>query len=365
MDTSGYVNVQDVINWHKLKVLHASFDEIIACVQDNEKQRFGLRCNLADPTLNPEDALDSNTANMKGETPHQLALAHIEASSEPDAKDYSIRAVQGHSLKTIDATSLLSRITLDSIPETCVHGTFFQSWPGILKSGGLKAMTRNHVHFASGPPVADIVPNTGKDAATAVDAAGRDGLIEARDREVNLKAAMHKSEILSGMRVDAQVLIYVNVRRSIEEGKMQWWRSENGVILTEGIEMSEQLPSELEETALMLGETKVNGNGEHVHDSQSQPNKARTHNRRKSQIPAPKPQNLVPIAYWDVVVGIGIGLLWEREKGVVQEVSAALIQGGRKKFASSGNSKPRLKTGGKGSEKPKMKVERDDMDGFD
>jgi RNA:NAD 2'-phosphotransferase (TPT1/KptA family) len=277
--------------------------------------------------------------------------------------------VQGHSLKTIDATSLLSPITLENqnIPETCVHGTFFASWPTILKSGGLKAMTRNQVHFASGPAVSDILPNTSKDAETAIDAVGMDGLIEARDREINLKAAMQKSEVVSGMRGDAQVLIYVDVKRSIEEGKMEWWRSENGVILTAGIEMHEEQLSELEETAIMLAEIPIDGSGEKPADKPTSPIKAHMHNRRKSQAQAAasKPQKLVPMAYWDVVVGIGIGILWSREKGVVQEIPAALLQGGRKKFASNAKTKPHLKNRGKGSEKPKMKVERDDMHGFD
>jgi hypothetical protein len=137
--------------------------------------------------------------------------------------------------------------------------------------------------------------------------------------------------------------------------------------LTAGIEMHEEQLSELEETAIMLAEIPIDGSGEKPADKPTSPIKAHMHNRRKSQAQAAasKPQKLVPMAYWDVVVGIGIGILWSREKGVVQEIPAALLQGGRKKFASNAKTKPHLKNRGKGSEKPKMKVERDDMHGFD
>lgn len=39
---------------------------------------------------------------------------------------------------------------------------------------------------------------------------------------------------MSGMRNDAEVLIYVDVRKSLEEGGTQWWVSDNGVVLSEG-----------------------------------------------------------------------------------------------------------------------------------
>lgn len=38
------------------------------------------------------------------------------------------------------------------------------------------------------------------------------------------------------MRNDAEILIYVDIRQSLEDGGMEWWISENGVVLTEGDE---------------------------------------------------------------------------------------------------------------------------------
>lgn len=38
------------------------------------------------------------------------------------------------------------------------------------------------------------------------------------------------------MRADAEILIYIDIQKSLEEGALQWWMSENGVVLTEGDE---------------------------------------------------------------------------------------------------------------------------------
>ena len=42
--------------------------------------------------------------------------------------------------------------------------------------------------------------------------------------------------VLSGMRRDASVLVWVDVTRSATEGGVEWWRSANGVVLTEGVD---------------------------------------------------------------------------------------------------------------------------------
>ena len=41
-------------------------------------------------------------------------------------------------------------------------------------------------------------------------------------------------DVISGMRSTSTVFVWVDVRRSLEGG-VKWWRSENGVVLTEGI----------------------------------------------------------------------------------------------------------------------------------
>ena len=42
--------------------------------------------------------------------------------------------------------------------------------------------------------------------------------------------------VLSGMRRDATVLVWVDVKRSALEGGIKWWRSANGVVLTSGVD---------------------------------------------------------------------------------------------------------------------------------
>lgn len=41
-------------------------------------------------------------------------------------------------------------------------------------------------------------------------------------------------QVVSGMRSSADVLVWVDVKRSAREGGIRWWKSENGVVLTEG-----------------------------------------------------------------------------------------------------------------------------------
>lgn len=90
---------------------------------------------------------------------------------------------------------------LDDVPTKCpefvVHGTTPAAWEQIRKSGGLKTMSRQHVHFAA-------------------------------------RASAGGEKVLSGMRKSASVLIWVDVKTSMET--MGWWLSANGVILTSGIE---------------------------------------------------------------------------------------------------------------------------------
>lgn len=161
------------LNWPRLKSLNPKFDDIRTAVTDNTKQRFSMKAN---PSLNPPP-------NPTSENP----------------SDWVIRANQGHSI-AIDSAALLVPITLEAgnIPNTVVHGTYYAFYPLIVESGGLKKMSRNHIHFSTGLPE-------------------------------------EKAGVISGMRNDAELLVYVDIRKSLEDETL-WWISENGVILTEGDE---------------------------------------------------------------------------------------------------------------------------------
>jgi len=161
------------MQWQRLKSLHVTFEDIRIATTDNAKQRFSMKLN---PALNPPP-------DPKSENP----------------SDWVIRANQGHSI-AVDSAALLVPITIESgnVPDVVVHGTYFGLYQAILDSGGLKKMTRNHIHFSTGLP---------------------DG----------------KQGVISGMRNDAELLIYVDIKKSLEDGGI-WWISENGVVLTEGDE---------------------------------------------------------------------------------------------------------------------------------
>jgi 2'-phosphotransferase len=131
-----------------------------------------------------------------------------------DPADYLIRANQGHSIK-VDVDGLLTPITVEAgnLPETVVHGTDESAWRLILKSGGLRRMGRNHIHFASGLPAGF--------KSLAIDTASTE------EKEA--------APVISGMRKNSSVLVYIDIQAALQAG-IKFYISENGVILTEGNE---------------------------------------------------------------------------------------------------------------------------------
>ncbi|KAK4106631.1 hypothetical protein N658DRAFT_414938 [Parathielavia hyrcaniae] len=187
LDREGFACLDQVLQWGPIRSLAPTFAEILNAVHNSDKQRFAMKPN---PATNPD--LD-------------------ESSTDPS--DWLIRANQGHSIK-LDSEHLLKPLALPSkegdssaavpdgavpVPPAVIHGTYFAFWPAIVASGGLKPMGRNHVHFSTGLP---------EDAEAGV---------------------------ISGMRSDAEVLVYVDVAASIRDAAgIKWWMSDNGVVLTEG-----------------------------------------------------------------------------------------------------------------------------------
>lgn len=107
-----------------------------------------------------------------------------------------IRANQGHTVTTVETESLLKPILSAEEVSVCVHGTYKKNLESILQEG-LKRMKRLHVHFSCGLPT--------------------DG------------------EVISGMRRDVNMLIYLDVKKALEEG-IKLYISDNRVILTEGFD---------------------------------------------------------------------------------------------------------------------------------
>ena len=161
------------LRWGPLRTLNPSVAEIRAVVADNDKQRF---------TLKP-------------------APATTGAAASDDARDWLVRANQGHSI-ALASEALLAPLTADgegdaAVPDVVVHGTYLAFWPAIEASGGLRPMGRTHVHCAAGEPGPG-------------------------------------SAVVSGMRRDAELLVRIDAARSARDGALRWWRSDNGVLLTEG-----------------------------------------------------------------------------------------------------------------------------------
>ncbi|KAI8056170.1 KptA family-domain-containing protein [Syncephalis plumigaleata] len=114
-----------------------------------------------------------------------------------------------HHLRRIRLMQTTTRLhhALDVITDpaeltTLLHGTYHRYWPSIANEG-LRRGTRNHIHLAVGLP-------------------GENGVI-------------------SGMRTSAQIHIYIDAARAMADG-IQFLRSTNGVILTEGEGKSGILP---------------------------------------------------------------------------------------------------------------------------
>ncbi|KAK3235475.1 hypothetical protein CYMTET_54325 [Cymbomonas tetramitiformis] len=106
-----------------------------------------------------------------------------------------IRANQGHSLRQVDEELLLSAVTVPQDIPLCVHGTYRKFWEAI-RADGLCRMARNHIHFMPGEP--------------------------------------RSGEVISGMRGNCEILIYLDVAKAMAAGA-QFFRSDNNVILTAGL----------------------------------------------------------------------------------------------------------------------------------
>ncbi|KAL8670412.1 MAG: hypothetical protein Q9168_005041, partial [Polycauliona sp. 1 TL-2023] len=224
LDESGYINCEDLLKWHRLRSLHVTFPELQTIVDTNAKKRFALI-----PT-------PSST----------------QPSSNPS--DYLIRASQGHSI-AIASENLLTSLSPDdpACPEEVVHGTSSPSWDAIKKSGGLKRMGRRHVHFALGLPNAKGSASKTTTATTTAASSGSatedftPTIVDADQKSATADVSTltidpskmdtdGKEQVISGMRASADLLIWVDVKCSAAEGGLKWWKSANGVVLTEGDE---------------------------------------------------------------------------------------------------------------------------------
>jgi 2'-phosphotransferase len=193
------------LNTRALKSLQITFAELRDAVENSDKKRFSMiHVSSLDQVSAAEDAPPTE------DQAEPEALQSIPVSDDP--ADFLIRANQGHSIK-VDVEGLLTPIMVaaGNVPETVVHGTDEPAWRLIMKSGGLRRMGRNHIHFASGLPAGF--------QSLAIDTAS------AEEKEA--------APVISGMRKNSSILIYIDIRAALDAG-ISFYISENGVILTEG-----------------------------------------------------------------------------------------------------------------------------------
>ena len=137
---------------------------------------------------------------VEGNEKQRFTITPLSTDSDPhDPRQHLIRANHGPSIALSSDALGLEPLSPDhsEFPEKLVHGTFYPGYEGIVASGGLKRMARTHIHFS---PL----------------------------------ETWQAGGVISGMRNDAEAMVVVDSRRA--NGKMKFWRSVNGVVLTEGDE---------------------------------------------------------------------------------------------------------------------------------
>lgn len=107
IDPQGWIDVDVLLNHHRLKSQKATVEDIERIVAQNDKQRFSLKS---------VDGMRFICAN------------------------------QGHTLTSI--TPELELLTTETMPANVYHGTFHRNLSAIMESG-LSRMKRNHIHFTS------------------------------------------------------------------------------------------------------------------------------------------------------------------------------------------------------------------------
>ena len=184
------------LHWRRLSSLKVTFAELQRIVTTNDKQRFVLEPNPS-PNVPAQSGQTTSTANPSR---------------------WRIRASQGHSLTTLSNSALYMKILPTDIdcPTLLVHGTYEKPWLEIKKSGGLKAMGRTLIHFADRLP--KPLPQL-------------DPVYQSKSKPKE----EGPDKLISGMRPGATIVIWVEVRKSMQAG-VEWWRSQNSVFLTKGLE---------------------------------------------------------------------------------------------------------------------------------
>lgn len=215
--------------------MKATFSDLEHVVETNAKKRFEM-------SLIPEPASDAVPSVLPASTNPDIETSDTPfvpaaQSSSTSSATYRIRATQGHSMDDVQTASLLTPLDTEGA-HYVVHGTDRRAWSAIRTSGGLSRMGRRHVHFATGTGDAagDAAALSELRATVSEQATGEAASALPQTHSATAPAGPDGalSVVISGMRASARVLVWVDVRRSAQSGGLVWWRSANGVVLTEG-----------------------------------------------------------------------------------------------------------------------------------
>jgi 2'-phosphotransferase len=184
LSSDGYVPLTSLLSLTARKLNTYSLEDVKRVVMESDKQRFKIEYKK----VKFED---------KGK------YSFWEGCDDDQCKEeLCIRANQGHSIQGIQFDELLTKISPDEIATLeIIHGTYYSVWDKI-RLEGLKKMNRNHIHCAPGLP-------PGKTSGG------------------------QKQTVISGMRIDCQIYIYIDGTACYLNG-ISFYRSENGVLLTSG-----------------------------------------------------------------------------------------------------------------------------------
>ncbi len=194
MSSDGYVPISALLSCNAKKLHTYTQDDIKNVVTTNDKQRFKLETKF----------IIWHTNDKKGGGKQQLSYSFADSGGQ---EELCIRANQGHSIKGVNFDELLTPIPNDELKQMniIIHGTNKSAWEDHIQHKGLNRMNRNHIHFAPGLPQTDGV--------------------------------------ISGMRKSCDIHIYINgALCAADDDNIQFYKSDNGVILTSGVNESGTLP---------------------------------------------------------------------------------------------------------------------------
>ena len=222
-------------------------EDVIRVVENNDKKRFRLDFrdvgDRGEETASAAIASGGNALRFENGQANTACLSRTKIhdkydsnlnskmiynfEGKADKRSLCIRANQGHSLKGLQADQLLTSLTPEQLSKptlSIIHGTTQKAWEEHIQHEGLSRRKRNHIHFATGLPTFSK-PTASKTASDKM-----------RSEECK------QAPPISGIRSSSEIYIYINGTKCASDGIL-FYQSDNGVILTAGVNDKGILPT--------------------------------------------------------------------------------------------------------------------------